>query len=153
MSEMSYGVGLSAIESWLYFVAVWCGALWAVSWLSGWRALAETYPMRELPLEPIEWHGWQYGVFRFWCGYKGCLWIGSCRQGLILKTGPGPLFRLAHPTILIPWESLTIGESTSFFLRKMAPLQVRGMDFLIRLSAKPMEQARQYWLATQPAKP
>lgn len=125
----------------------WLALLWLVSRISGWSELAAKYAVNERDLEEreqIDWHGWQFGYFHGWCGYKGCLWVGLAPEGLYLKTGPDIIFRFCHPPLCIPWEKIQVGEATRHFWRRMSVLRIADPKIKLLLPEGLMQNARLY---------
>jgi hypothetical protein len=65
--------------------------------------VAERYPAASVP--DGQKFSMQYVAFR-WVEYNGCLTIRVSPEGLYLAIWP--LFRFAHPPLLIPWAALHI---------------------------------------------
>lgn len=80
------------------------GAIWTFSRLSGWRTLAERYPLQGAFPPPATRFG--YGVFRGWIGYNGGIVIASDPTGLYLRAMPVVL-SFCHAPIYIPWAEIT----------------------------------------------
>ena len=93
----------------LFFVGLWCSVLRLLSWMSGWRRLAERFH------HPKPFEG---SYYRFQTAHMtgvrfgGVLEIGVGETGLYLV--PMILFRLFHPPLLIPWSELRAASVKRF---------------------------------------
>jgi hypothetical protein len=71
--------------------------------VSGWRTLAQRYPLRgSRPPARVR---MGYGVFRGWIGYNGGLILSVDARGLYLAAMPVVL-SFCHPPIFIPWSEI-----------------------------------------------
>ena len=71
--------------------------------VSGWRTLAQRYPLRgSRPPARVR---LGYGVFRGWIGYNGGLIVAVDARGLYLAAMPVVL-SFCHPPIFIPWSEI-----------------------------------------------
>lgn len=102
---------------WLLWV---CGAVaflafgYAVSLLlasmSGWRALAQAYPLRvQLPAARKSFVGARVGGV----SYQGSLHVAADDAGLYVASVA--LFRAGHPPLFIPWRDITTSSSKSVY--------------------------------------
>jgi hypothetical protein len=89
--------------SWTPFAGAWVATSLALSWQSGWRALARRYRAAKqrcgtrFPMQ-----SGRVGAVN----YRRCLTVGVSDAGLYLAV----LFylRIGHPPLLIPWSDLTV---------------------------------------------
>ncbi len=86
----------------LFFPALWCGVLWLLATLGGWRRLSLTYPARGVP--EGRHYTMQSAQLGGWCNYNGCLNMVVAAEGLHIV--PFFLFRIGHPPLFIPWSSI-----------------------------------------------
>lgn len=96
------------------FVLWWCFVVGLISYLSGWRRLAERFGDKpEGFLE--ETHRWQ-GMMLGWCGYNGCLTIeihsGGVRFSLM------PLLSVGHAPFFLPWRAIDGAKKERRFFRE-----------------------------------
>ena len=85
----------------LVFAGMWCGVIFLLSMLGGWRDLAESFPDRGQPCDRS--FRMQSGRLGF-INYSSILTIHSGPQGLrVAVLGP---FRLGHPSLFIPWSAI-----------------------------------------------
>jgi hypothetical protein len=87
----------------LFFVCFWLVLLSTIAWLGGWSALARHYKAVNAPSGQR--FSMQSGALG-WIDYNGCLTLRVCPEGLYLAIWP--LFRFAHPPLLIPWSALHV---------------------------------------------
>lgn len=86
-----------------------------VSHLGGWALLAEQYRCQE----PFLGSCWklQSGQLRWFCSYNNCLTIGADPHGLFLWVFP--LFRIAHPPLLIPWREISVSRKKVLWFKQV----------------------------------
>ncbi len=89
----------------LLFVSLWVIVLLVVSRMSGWNSLAERFRYDSW-FDGEVWK-WQSGRMR-WCNYNGCMKLGANSTGLYL--GLIPPFRFFSPTLLVPWEEVSVSR-------------------------------------------
>ena len=77
--------------------------LYGLSFLTGWRRLADRYPALRIPPAPATRFG--FGVFRGWLGYNGALVVGCDTEALYVRTWW--IFAWCHPAFVIPWREVT----------------------------------------------
>jgi hypothetical protein len=94
----------------LFFVTVWCAALFAVSRVSGWALLANRF-RTDSPFPGRTWT-WQSARLRWGSNYNNCLTLGSDPSGLYLSMMF--IFRIASPALLIPWTEVTVWRRRQF---------------------------------------
>ena len=92
------------------FAAIWLGVTFLLSWLSGWRLLAQRFRAQE-PWNGQRW-GWQSARLRV-CSYNHCLTFGASPAALYLSIMP--LFGLFNPALLIPWQEIEVETGKLFF--------------------------------------
>ncbi len=81
-----------------FFVALWCFVLWLISWVSGWRRLADRFGATvEYGGDIVTFVSARIGL----ANYNGTLTVGASDQGLYLV--PIRIFRPFHRPLLIPW--------------------------------------------------
>lgn len=116
-----------------------------ISHLGGWDSLAERYRSSE-PFTGATW-SFQPGQFRWLISYNNCLTIGANPNGLFLSIFP--LFRIAHPPLLIPWREISVSRKKVLWVRQVQlflgdelkiPLTVRD-----RLAHKLQDAAGSSW--------
>jgi hypothetical protein len=96
------------------FLAIWCGVVFLVATVGGWRQLAKVYATSGYTGQPWE---WQSGRFRFGARYNAVLTVGADPRGLYLATNA--LFRPGHPPLLIPWEDVELRDERTFVFRRV----------------------------------
>jgi hypothetical protein len=102
----------------LFFVTVWCAALFVISRVSGWALLATRF-RTDSPFPGQTWT-WQSARLRWGCNYNNCLTFGSDPSGLYLSMMF--IFSIGSPPLLIPWPEVT-------FLRRRQFLFFRFVEF------------------------
>ncbi|MEZ0371718.1 MAG: hypothetical protein ACAI44_21680 [Candidatus Sericytochromatia bacterium] len=85
-------------------LAIPAAAIYLISRTSGWKVLAEAYPLQGTFPPPVVRMG--YGVFRGWVGYNGGLILGTDAKGLYLRTTPVVL-AFCHAPIFILWSEIS----------------------------------------------
>jgi hypothetical protein len=106
--------------------------MWGFSRLSGWRVLAERYPLRGAAPAPRTRLG--YGVFRGWIGYNGGLVLGADARGLYVSAMPVVLAPW-HPPIFIPWPEIAEFRARRIMWSRCYGIRLRGapeVDFALR---------------------
>lgn len=85
----------------LFFLFVWCSALWIIAAVSGWRRLARHFAEER----PFLGETLRLGSARFRAAnYSGVLTVGADASGLYLV--PMRIFRAFHRPLLIPWSEI-----------------------------------------------
>lgn len=118
------------------FILFWLTANIAISYISGWAALAELYRSDD----SFEGERWQFqrGQMRYAMRYNNNLTIGADQRGLSLSILF--LFRAGHPALFIPWSDITESEKDSF-LKKVIEFQfIRVPGVYLRISPKVAEK-------------
>jgi len=87
----------------LFFIFVWLGIAFSLSYISGWRQLAQYYPYQNQTI--VNKRQFQWANVRG-ISYKGCVTIGGNEQGLYLSILF--LFSFGHPSLFIPWSDIKI---------------------------------------------
>lgn len=83
------------------FGVIWSSVVYLLAWVSGWQRLARHYRSARPP------SGQPWGGFWAMIGpvsYRGTLTLQAAPEGLYLTMMV--LFRLGHPTLLIPWHHI-----------------------------------------------
>ncbi len=104
----------------LFFVTLWCAALFAVSRVSGWALLAKRF-RTDSPFPGQSW-GWQSAGLRWGCNYNNCLTLGSDPSGLFLSIMF--LFRIGAPSLLIPWSEVIVWRRRQFLFFRIVELRL-----------------------------
>jgi hypothetical protein len=112
------------------FAAVWAAISSLIAAVSGWRLLAQVYPLTT----PFNGQRWRFRSARMrWAtNYSGCLTIGANVRGLYL--GVLYVFRIGHPPVFVPWPEvrMTVHKGRIFryldFTFARAPGVVVGVD-------------------------
>ena len=78
--------------------------------VGGWAALAAEYRLSG-QFEGTRWW-FQEITLRGWCGYNGCVSVGTSADGLYLNT----IFFVSHPPLFIPWSDLSVAKREVKFL-------------------------------------
>src|SRR5436190_23340607 len=106
----------------LTFAGGWIGISLLLSWIGGWRALAERYPATQ------RFAGARFGMkragMRWGVAYRSSVNLGADSTGLFLSVFP--LFRVGHPPLFIPWSDISFSRETGWLLRGVR-LQFRGV--------------------------
>lgn len=90
----------------IVFVGIWSFVCVLISLTGGWWRLAKYYRIDHEPVGK-----WRNGFFAMLgiASYRGTLNLKICAEGLYLKVNP--LFKIAHPPLLIPWHDLRINSN------------------------------------------
>ena len=126
----------------LLFPFMWCGVCLLLSYLGGWHRLARQFKALTRP-EGIAHYG-QSGSVGI-VAYRSCLTVYTNPDGIFISVWP--LFRIAHPTLFIPWTSIfETQEITFFIIRKtrftaeVPPTTIRLGSFIADAALKNTEQ-------------
>lgn len=98
----------------LFVVAFWCLTSYVSSMISGWHALAQQFRYdREFDGEQ-----WRFcsGWLRWRTRYGGVLVLGANHDGLYMRMLW--MLRFGHPSLLIPWNQITVTEASGWVLRR-----------------------------------
>ena len=112
------------------FAAVWAAILSLIAAVSGWRRLAQAYPLTS----SFSGRRWRFRSARMrWAtNYNGCLTIGANVRGVHL--GVLCAFRLGHPPVFVPWPEVRMTAHKGRVFRYLdftfarAPGVVVGVD-------------------------
>jgi hypothetical protein len=99
----------------LFAIAFYLGIFLLASRLTGWRALAEHYPLSS-PFTGKP-HRFQTAWMRWSSHYGNALTAGANAQGLYLSVLF--LLRIGHPPLFIPWSDITSTEISGGFSRRV----------------------------------
>lgn len=95
----------------VFFVGMWLLISFLLSTIGGWSTLADHYAAHPgVGGRRFYFRSAQLGAG---VGYSACLTLGTGPAGLYLAVLP--LFRMAHPPLLIPWSDITARETKSWF--------------------------------------
>lgn len=94
----------------IFFILLWITVLVLISFISGWRELAQYYRYKGQQIDKKRYM--QSGTMRWAMGYKSCLTIGANFEGLYFSTFF--IFRIGHPPLFIPWSDIKIGKYKFF---------------------------------------
>jgi hypothetical protein len=97
------------------FPLAWIGILNLLAVAGGWSRLARVYRDDGTSGEVGLHYRRQSGAIG-WVSYNGCLSIESCESGL--RLGVSLPFRIAHPTLFIPWSELHQIRERQIMLRR-----------------------------------
>ena len=125
----------------LIFIAMWFAVGFMTAMISGWWELAETFRSKRrwqgrlLRFHSAEMNGAPFG------SYYNCVHFGVSKDGLFIALNF--LFRGSHPSLMVPWEEITVLEGTSgVLLKKKQLLLGREQAVTLRLSAALAEELR-----------
>jgi len=94
------------------FAALWVAISYVLSFVGGWRTLAEHYRAPEDITTERNWR-FQSGIMSGIMRYNGALSIGTNRTGMRLSM----LFLFpGHPTLFIPWSDVTVTAQKRLFV-------------------------------------
>jgi hypothetical protein len=100
---------------------MWTGISFLLSWLSGWRSLAERYRTGGAPDgERISWTSARIGSVSF----RSCLNLTLAPAGLFLV--PLLPFRMFMPPLLIPWADVRFEGFTRMLFMELACFRLGG---------------------------
>jgi len=126
----------------LLFIAIWIGALYLLSLIGGWSALAEKYRCDSDITD--NWRGWQSGYFGI-LHYGGCLWIATTPRGLCLKTGPFFIFSAFHPPLCIPWENIASVKEGTFFFVRLTDFQTTNPNVKVSIAGSAIRDGERFY--------
>jgi hypothetical protein len=117
------------------FPMFWCSIVMLLSFVGGWRNLAEKYATDKEPKgHAFRWVNGSVGVV----SYKNCLTAHVAPEGLFLSV---PIFfRIGHKPLFIPWKAIHSQQSSTFLWYKAVRFEV-GQPTIARvqLPAKVMD--------------
>ena len=97
----------------LVFIAAWCGIVFLLSLVSGWREFSQYY-RSVAPFNGPRFR-FQSVSMRLRVGYNNCLIVVVNTEGLHVSIlFP---FRIGHPPLFFPWVDISATEKRGFFLR------------------------------------
>ncbi|MGH9380057.1 MAG: hypothetical protein ACRD2Z_05545 [Thermoanaerobaculia bacterium] len=124
-------------DSWLWalfpvvFVGMWLLICFLLSAMGGWQRLAEHYvASARFSGERFYFCSAQIG----YVNYGGCLTLGASPDGLYLAVFP--LFRVAHPPLVIPWSDVIARESRRWFFAAVALEFAKANGISVRISRR-----------------
>jgi hypothetical protein len=99
-------------------VVAWMGLV--LSWLSGWRSLAERYRTeREFPAHRRR---MQSAMMQGGIGYNNILTLGSDAAGLYLRLPA--VFRFGQPPLFVPWTDIAVDDPTEVLFQTRQTLRL-----------------------------
>lgn len=104
----------------VYFVTLWVLVGFLAGYIGGWRSLASRFRARG-PFNGLV-IARQSGQMRWIAGYGNCLNLGANHEGLFLSTMI--LFRAGHPSLLIPWDQITVSTDWFFLMGKVVKFRL-----------------------------
>lgn len=104
----------------IFFISLWSGIVFLLSYLSKWQKLAIRYQTSFFP-ESVN----ICSCLINWCRYSGTIRYAVSEEGLYLRTAK--LFTLGHKPLFIPWDSMEY-ESGRFYLFYAAKIKVDGVS-------------------------
>src|SRR5919198_5653126 len=111
---------------WRWFPVIfgggWIGISLLLSWISGWRALAERYRATQRCTGVRFWM--KSAAMRWGVGYRSSVNFGVDSSGLFLSVFP--LFRAGHPPLLIPWADISFSRERGWLFDGVR-LEFRGV--------------------------
>lgn len=106
MNESPISIPLIILLFLVFFTLLWTGVTFLLAHLSGWRALARRFRGQlSAPEDAVDFAS---GSIRRWVPvrYRSVMNVSAGREGVGLSVFP--LFALANPPLVIPWEA--VGE-------------------------------------------
>jgi hypothetical protein len=103
-----------------FFVIFWCVISFLIATLSGWRALAQKFPMTST-FTGTTW-GFQSARMRWTTRYGSCLNVGADPMGL--KLSIIFLFRPGHPPLFVLWTEILFQERRNYILFTQVKLRL-----------------------------
>lgn len=120
----------------VFFVGMWLIISVILSAIGGWSTLANHYAAHSgFAGRRFYFRSAQLGAG---VGYSACLTLGTDPAGLYLAVLP--LFRMAHPPLLIPWSEITARETKSWFSATVELRFTRVPMVSVRIS-RPLAEA------------
>lgn len=116
----------------LFFIAVWIGVSFIVSYISGWASLAKIYRFSN----SFDGKRWRFrsGQMRGMTNYGNILTIGANRYGLYLSVFY--ILRAGHPPIFIPWDDITITTKKVLLFKLMEFRFNKAASLFLRINEK-----------------
>ena len=114
----------------VFFVAMWLFVSFLLSAMGGWRALAEHYTAQS----PFQGKRFRFRSAQLggYVNYGGCLTLGAGPHGLYLAVLP--FFRMAHPSLVIPWGDISAREARSWLFAAIELQFAKAPGASVRLS-------------------
>jgi hypothetical protein len=110
---------------------MWMLVCVTLSAMGGWQVLARHYPL----LSPFTGRRFRFRSGRLGSvNYGSCLTLGAGTQGLYLAVFP--LFRPAHPPLLIPWSEVTVREVQVWLFKQVELEFAKAPSATLRLSPR-----------------
>jgi hypothetical protein len=105
----------------IFFIAMWFGVGYLVSFMSGWFALSKRFRKQSEPYGETRSAGpFFYTVYtRFWTHYSSVIGMTAAKDALYLSVLF--LFRVGHPPLRIPWDEIQLSR-TKYFWRSYVVL-------------------------------
>ncbi len=132
------------VTVWLMLIAAmggvvlfFCGLMWTLAHVSGWRQLAADYPANELIQGQTIWTG--SVLFGWLMGYNNGVIMTANGEGLRLSLWP--LIRIGHPPIFLPWSEMQASASNYLWL-KMLRIRMDRSTISFRIPAELVSQLR-----------
>jgi hypothetical protein len=88
------------------FAAYFALVVWCVSFVTGWRLLAQRFRAPKPFLGKPKWYPFRTVRMRVWANYSGSLKLLLTAEGLYMA--PIFLFGPGHPPLLIPWSEIEV---------------------------------------------
>jgi hypothetical protein len=104
----------------LFFVTIWCAALFIISRVSGWALLATRF-RADSPFPGQIWT-WQSARLRWGCNYNNCITLGSDPSGLYMAMMF--LFSMGSPPLLVPWSEVTVWRRRQVLFFRVVELRL-----------------------------
>ena len=104
------------------FTLLWSAIVFASAHISGWAALARSYPGTE-PVSGQSWH-FTSATFGRLSSYRNVLTVMIAPTGLYMR--PILPFRIGHEPLLIPWNAVVETQRTNLFLTEGLRLEIRN---------------------------
>jgi hypothetical protein len=119
---------------------IWFALLTLIARLGGWQAVARRY---STTVEPEgQRFRWCFAAFR-WLDYNGCLTMVVSPEGLYIAIFK--LFRIGHPSLLIPWSALHFVKVHKVWIIHQVFLEVDAPALTtIKIPYRIFEAARPY---------
>jgi hypothetical protein len=124
----------------LYFIGLWSFICFLISAITGWMTLARKFRL-ENEFQGEKWR-FRSAYMRFLTHYGSIVTFGADRSGLYMSLFP--LFRIAHPSLLIPWSEITVIQGEAGILFKTRKFLLgREERIPLRVSSSLVENLRQ----------
>ena len=110
----------------IIFPLFFMGITTLLSFLGGWRSLANKYKTDRNP--PSNARSMQSGKMSF-VRYNNVLKIGTYQDGLFLDVFL--LFKAGHPALFIPWQAISEIKNTNFLFMSYYKIKVENVTILL----------------------